>query len=220
MILYDGNAPGPNVVTVRLFVLERGGLALDVETVDLVNLANRRPAYKAQVNARGELPALRLDDGVVITEITAICRYLDEVVVGGHGLCGSTAETRAVITMWARRVYLEICDPVVAWWRGGEDAENFYRGNRLLMPEARRSHRLAAETGLNRLDDDLDGRDFIGGDDISLADIVLYGFMGAMDRGVPWLRSPGRANIAAWFNRMAQRPAAQDMMKPLPARIG
>jgi hypothetical protein len=46
MILYDANAPGPNPVTVRLFILERGGLAFDVETIDLANLENRGNAFK------------------------------------------------------------------------------------------------------------------------------------------------------------------------------
>lgn len=41
MLLYDGNAPGPNPVTVRHFILERGGLTLDVQQIDLAHLANR-----------------------------------------------------------------------------------------------------------------------------------------------------------------------------------
>ena len=73
MILYDANAPGPNPVTVRLFAHERGGLGFDVVTIDLVGLENRKRPYLTGVNARGEVPALRLDDGSVLTEITAIC---------------------------------------------------------------------------------------------------------------------------------------------------
>lgn len=42
MTLHD--APyAPNPFTVRLFIAERGGLTLDVETVDLAHLANREP---------------------------------------------------------------------------------------------------------------------------------------------------------------------------------
>jgi glutathione S-transferase len=219
MILYDANAPGPNPVTVRLFILERGGLEFDVETIDLANLANRRKAYRDTVNARGEVPALRLGDGEIITEITAICGYLDEVAAGGRRLDGATPQARARVRMWTRRAYLEICHPMVSWWRGTDAAENLYRGNRVLQPEAQRSHRLAAEVGLNHLDDDLEGRAFLCGDEISTADIVLYGFMGAMSFGVPWLNPPGRTNVAAWFERMAARPASQKMMQPLQARV-
>ncbi|MCG8463706.1 MAG: glutathione S-transferase N-terminal domain-containing protein, partial [Xanthomonadales bacterium] len=75
MIFYDANAPAPNPATVRQFIIERGGINLDVEHIDINNLENRRDEYLNNVNERGELPALRLDDGTVITEITAICTY-------------------------------------------------------------------------------------------------------------------------------------------------
>lgn len=73
MIFYDARQPGPNPVTVRLFVHERRGLKFDVQLIDLAGLENRKRPYRENVNARGEVPALRLDDGKVITEITAIC---------------------------------------------------------------------------------------------------------------------------------------------------
>lgn len=219
MILYDANAPGPNPVTVRLFIHERGGLDLDVVTVDLASLANRAKPYRTTVNARGEVPALRLDDSRVITEITAICGYLDEVAKGGRRLFGTSPEERAQIAMWVRRVDLEIAQPFVTWWRGTEAGENLYRGNRILFPEARTTNRRLAEAGLNQLDDDLDGREFIAGDEVTMADILLYGFMGAMIGIVPWLNPPGRKNVAAWYDRMAARAASQAMMTPLPARV-
>lgn len=219
MILYDANAPGPNPVTVRLFVHERGGLSFDVETVDLANLANRAKAYRTTVNARGEVPALRLDNGKVITEITAICGYFDEVAKGGRRLFGETPEERAEIHMWTRRVDLEICLPFVTWWRGTDAGENLYRGNRILFPEARHNMRRLAEAGLNQLDDDLDGKAFIAGDQLTMADIMLYGFMGAMIGIVPWLNPPGRTNVAAWYERMAKRASAQAMMSQFDSRI-
>lgn len=219
MILYDGNAPGPNPVTVRLFVFERGGLSFDVETVDLANLANRAKAYRTTVNARGEVPALRLDNGKIITEITAICGYFDEVAKGGRRLFGETPEERAEIHMWTRRAYLEICLPAVTWWRGTDAGENLYRGNRILFPEAKRNMRLLAETGLNQLDDDLERKTFIAGDQITMADIMLYGFMGAMLMAIPWFNPPGRRNVAAWFERMAARKASQKMMTAFDKRV-
>ncbi|MCD9030202.1 glutathione S-transferase family protein [Luteimonas sp. Y-2-2-4F] len=221
MILYDANAPGPNPVVVRLFVHERGGLRFDVQTIDLVGLENRKPAYLRDVNARGEVPALRLDDGRVITEITAICGYFDEVATGGRRLFGGTPEARAEIHMWTRRAYLEIVLPFVTWWRGTEAAEVAYRGHRLLMPEARRSHRLLADQGLNRLDDELEGRRFVAGDEVTMADILLYGFMGSniATGEIPWLDVPQRPHVAAWLGRMAARASSRKMMASLEARI-
>lgn len=221
MIFYDAKQPGPNPVTVRLFVHERGGLRFDVETIDLAGLENRKRPYRDDVNARGEVPALRLDNGGVITEITAICGYFDEIAKGGRRLCGDTPEDRAEIHMWTRRMYLEVVLPFVTWWRGTEAAENAYRGHRILMPEARRSNRLLADQGLNQLDEDLDGRSFIAGDDLTTADVLLFGFMGSTTASgeIPWLNVPQRPNVAAWFDRMGAREASRKMMTPLQTRV-
>lgn len=221
MILYDANAPGPNPTTVRLFVHERGGLRFDVVTIDLVGLENRKRPYLTEVNARGEVPALRLDDGSILTEITAICGYFDEIAQGGRKLFGTTPQERAVIHMWTRRAYLEVVLPFVNHWRGGEAAENAYRGHRILQPEARRSNRLLAERGLNQFDDDLDGQTFLAGDDISMADILLYAFMATQieGEGTPWLDVPQRPNVAAWYARMGERESSRQMLASLPARV-
>lgn len=222
MIFYDAKQPGPNPAVVRLFVLERQGLRFDVELIDLAALENRKPAYRNTVNVRGEVPALRLDNGTIITEITAICGYFDEIAEGGRRLYGETPEERAEIHMWTRRAYLEIVLPFVTWWRGTDAAEEAYRGHRILMPEATRSHRRLADQGLNQFDDDLDGKTFIAGDDVTMADILLYGFMGTniATGEIPWLNVPQRPNIAAWFDRMAARETSGRIMMPLPSRVG
>jgi glutathione S-transferase len=221
LIFYDAKQPGPNPTVVRLFVHERRGLRFDVELIDLAGLENRKPAYRNTINARGEVPALRLDNGRIITEITAICGYFDEVAEGGQRLFGDTPEDRAEIHMWTRRAYLEVVLPFVSWWRGTEAAENAYRGHRILMPEAKRSNRLLADQGLNQFDEDLEGKIFIAGDNLTMADIMLYGFMGPVTATgeVPWLNVPQRPNVAAWFDRMAAREASQKIMSPLPARV-
>lgn len=221
MILYDAKQPGPNPAVVRLFVHERRGLRFDVELIDLAGLENRKPAYRNTINARGEVPALRLDNGRIITEITAICGYFDDIAEGGRRLFGDTPEGRAEIHMWTRRAYLEVVLPFVTWWRGTDAAEEAYRGHRILMPEAKRSHRLLADQGLNQFDDDLEGKSFIVGEELTMADVMLYGFMGTnMATGeIPWLNVPQRPNIAAWFDRMATRASSEKMMSPLPARI-
>lgn len=94
-------------------------LSFQAETIDLANLANRGKLYRSTVNPRGEVPALRLDDGRVVIEITAVCEYFDEMAAGGRSLIGETPEERATVRMWTRRVDMEIAQPMVAWWRGG-----------------------------------------------------------------------------------------------------
>ncbi|WP_058833639.1 glutathione S-transferase family protein [Luteimonas abyssi] len=213
MKLYDGGV-SPNPFTVRLFIAERGGLSLEVEAVDLLNLANRSEPYLS-VNPRGEVPALRLDDGTVLTEITAICEYLDEVAATGPSLVGQTAEQRAATRMWTRRVDLEAAQRFIDWWRGSEDADAFYRGHRVTQSAGREANRRIAEQGFGRLDQDLAGRSFFFGERPGLADILLFAFMFTMKDAIPWLNPPDRTNVAGWFTRMSERPSVSAAQQPV-----
>lgn len=217
MILYDADAPGPNPVTVRLFALERGGLHFDVEVVALSILQNRSADF-ARINPRGEVPALRLDDGRVLTEITAICEYLDEVAEGGTSLIGETAEERALTRMWTRRADFEIAQPLVAWWRGGSDAQAYYQGHRILGPDAQGYHKTLTEDGLARFDAELADKPFLAGDRITLADILLYAFYATMGATAPWAAADSRPNFAVWLARMGERDSAKAMFEPLRSR--
>jgi len=161
MLLYDALAPNPLVV--RLFILERQGLSLQTVKVDITNLMNRRLAYRTNVHPRGTLAALRLDNGHVLTEITAICEYLDEVAVGGKSLFGSNAEERAETRMWLRRMDLETAQPVIEWFCNDVATVDFYKGNRMPVPEARTPQKVVINQYLNLLDDELEGTMFLCG---------------------------------------------------------
>lgn len=218
MKLYDGQAANPYVV--RLFIQERGGLALDVQQVDIMNLENRKRAFRTNVNPRGELPALRLDNGQVLTEITAICEYLDEVAQGGESLFGQTPTERAETRMWLRRMDLEIAQPVISWYRNDPATIDFYKGNRIPTPEARVNQKVVINQFLNLLDDELEGKKYLCGDRFSAADIHFYGLLKLMVMHVAeWVLSPGRENVVAYFRRMDDRKASQDAMSPFTSRV-
>jgi glutathione S-transferase len=212
MKLYD--APASNTMVVRLFILERGGIDMDVEPVDIMTMENRKPAYVKHVNPRGELPALRISDDFVLTEITAICEYLDEVAQGGSSLIGATALERAETRMWLRRMDLEIAQPVMDWYRNDPETIAFYRGNRTPCPEARLPGKLAINRALNRLDDELDGRQYLCGDRFSAADIHFYGLIKLMLVPMPWVADPAWKNFKAYLERMDARRASQDAVQP------
>ena len=179
----------------------------------LSTLENRGKKYRDTVNPRGELPALRLNDGRVLTEITAICEYFDEIASGGRTLIGSTAEERAFTRSWTRWADLEIAQGVTNWWRGSGDAINFYRGNRVVFREGQFELRQMADHGLNAMDDHLDGREFICNDERPmLADILLFSFLFTMSGTGPWINNAGRKNVAAWFKRMEARPSREAAM--------
>ncbi|HEY5289898.1 MAG TPA: glutathione S-transferase N-terminal domain-containing protein, partial [Caulobacteraceae bacterium] len=71
------NSIGPNPRVVKMFMVEKG---LDIEhtQVDLMAGENRQEGY-GKLNPSQTLPALEVDDGAVLAEITAICEYLEEL---------------------------------------------------------------------------------------------------------------------------------------------
>ena len=108
---------GPNPRTVKMFIAEKGIDVPRVE-VDLMAGDNRRPPYTDK-NPAGQLPCLELDDGTFLSEILPICEYLEEK----HprpALVGSTPEERAATRMWARRIDLNIVEPISNGFRYGE----------------------------------------------------------------------------------------------------
>ena len=100
------NSVGPNPKVVRMYMAERG-IEANTEEVDLMGGVNRQSDY-LKLNPAGTTPALELDNGDVISEITCICEYLDDLD-GGSSLIGTTPEERAETRMWVRRIDLGIC---------------------------------------------------------------------------------------------------------------
>lgn len=197
------NSLGPNPQVVRMFAAERG-IDLDKVEVDLMAGENRQDAYLAK-NPAGQLPALELDDGTVIAEITAICEYLDEVSPGDP-LMGSTPEEKALARMWARRIDLGICEPLANGFRFSEGLELF-KPRMMTRPEAAEGLKAMAQDKLAWLNTQLEGKEFIGGSKIGLADILLYCFL-TFGANVGQPLNPDNKNVSAWFERMQSRPSA------------
>ena len=101
MKLYVDAGRAPNPRRVRIFLAEKG-VTLPTEAVDLGAQAHKAPAYRA-INPMQRLPALALDDGTVIAESIAICRYI-EALHPRPPLFGEGALEQALIEMWQRRV--------------------------------------------------------------------------------------------------------------------
>ena len=197
------NSLGPNPQVVRMFAAERG-IDLELVEVDIMAGENRQDEY-VQRNPSGQLPCLQLDDGSYIAEVTAICEYLDEVN-SGDSLIGSTPEQKANTRMWTRRVDLGICEPLANGFRFSEGLELF-KNRMIVRPEAAEGLKAIAQDRLSWLDKQLEGRDFIAGDSVSLADVLLFCFL-AFGANVGQPLNPDNKNVAAWFERMQSRPSA------------
>lgn len=200
MKLYTSVGPNPRVV--KMFMAEKG-ITLDMVTVDLRAGENRQEAF-LKVNPSGQTPALALDNGSNLTEITAICEYLEEKTPS-PALVGTTAEERAATRMWTRRVDLKVCEHLANGFRFGEGLPMFQSRMRCL-PDAAPGLKLIAQDGIQWFEDNFQGP-WIVGDRFTLADILLFSFLdfGAMV-GQPL--DPKFTKINEWFNRVKARPSA------------
>lgn len=192
----------PNPDRVKFFLQEKG--ALDrVERVELVipKMDHFSADYRAK-SPLSQVPALELDDGFALTESRAICTYL-EGVFPEPNLMGADARERAEIEMWDRRVELLYFLPLAAWFRNTHPA----------MAELEKPQS-AEWAGISRdratrmadfFDERLGQSPFVAGSRFTIADITLFvslGF-GRVMKFKPW---ETRANLAAWRDRMAERP--------------
>ena len=130
MKLYNSIGPNPRIV--RMFMAEKG-IEMPKQTVDLRGGENRQAEHLKR-NPHGQMPTLELDDGSYLSEITAICEYLEEKKPK-PALIGATPEERAECRMWTRRVDLNICEPLANGYRFGE-ALKFFEKRIPVAPEA------------------------------------------------------------------------------------
>ena len=203
MKLYTSVGPNPHVV--RMFLAEKG-VELPMQEIDIRGGEGRREPYTSKVNSRGQLPALELDDGSVLCEITAICEYLDEKFPNPP-LVGTTPEERAQTRMWTRRADLYINEPMGNGFRAAEGRKMFEPRMRLVSIEAAADLKAIAQDNLQWLDGQLAGKSFLCGERLTMADIVLFGFLNFGARvGQPI--DAAHKNVQAWFDRMAARPSA------------
>jgi glutathione S-transferase len=196
------NSVGPNPKVVRMFMAERGIDIPKVE-IDLRGGENRQLPYLAK-NPAGQLPALELDDGTVLAEITAICEYLDEITQG-PSLIGTTPLERAETRMWTRRVDLNIVEPMVSGFRFS-DGLRMFQTRIHCIPQAADDLKQIAQKNLTWLDSLMGGKTFICGDRLTLADILLFCFVDFF-AGVKQPINQTNTNIVGWHARMKARPS-------------
>jgi len=198
------NSIGPNPQVVRTFMAERG-ISLEMEEVDIMGGENRQADY-LKVNPAGQLPALLLDDGTLLTEITVICEYLDESQPGAR-LMGDTPKARAQVRSWTRWADLNVCEPLTNGFRYAEGLPMFESRMRCL-PEAADGMKACAQDKLAWLNEQWGNRQYLAGDTFSLADILLSTFLGFGEQvGQPLNRE--LETVSAWYDRCMARDSAK-----------
>ncbi len=213
MQLYDSFGPNPRAM--RMFLAEKG-ITIPKTDVDLMKGENRQPPYTDR-NPGGQLPALELDNGKCIGETVAIWEYLEEKHPNPP-LIGSTPEERAEARQWQRRIELRITENLYNGFRFSEGADLF-RPRMRILPEAAAGLKAVVQDNLKWLDALLEGRQFIAGNRLTMADIILYC---ALDfgAGVGQKIDPSLKNVTAWFQRMDSRPSAKASLHPAAGQVG
>jgi len=201
MKLYS-SALAPNPRRVRVFLAEKG-IEVPIVDVDIAKSENRKPAFLAK-NPLGGVPVLELDDGTIIAESTAICRYFEETNPDPP-LMGVDAKDRAIVEMWLRRVEFEVAFPIMQTFRNTHD---FFKGRIPQVPEWGAVCKKRAIQQMAWLDGELADRPFVAGDRYTIADITLL--IGIDFGRVSDIRiDPEHKNLTRWYGEVASRPSAK-----------
>lgn len=201
MKLFDGGK-APNPRRVRVFLAEKG-IEVPVVRVDMGAFEHKQQDVASR-NPLQRLPVLELDDGTVLTESVAICRYFEELhpepALFGRGALG-----KALVEMWQRRIELNLFLPVGFAFRHIHPAMKTWEVPQ--VPEWGEVNKPKALDFLSLLDKELAGREFAAGDAFSIADItglIAIDFMKPARIAVPEELS----NVRRWHAALSARPSA------------
>jgi glutathione S-transferase len=199
----------PNARRVRFFIAEKG-ITIPTKAVDLGAKEQFSDAYRA-INPRSQVPTLLLADGSVITEVLAIWRYLEEAYPQTP-LLGTSAKTKALVTMWERRAEL---DGFAAVMEGVRNAIAGLKGRALSGPHAYEQIPELIERSKQRManfyadfDERLASVPFVAGEEFSAADITT---LVTVDFATNALNMPIPDKYTAfqkWYDKTSSRPAA------------
>lgn len=158
MKLFDGGR-APNPRRVRVFLAEKG-IEVPLVPVDMGALEHKQQAVSSR-NPLQRLPVLELDDGTIITESVAICRYFEELNPEPP-LFGQGALGKAKVEMWQRRIELNLLSSVAQAFRHIHPAMKEWEVPQ--VPEWGEANKPKAVEFLKLLDAELAQREFAAGD--------------------------------------------------------
>jgi glutathione S-transferase len=202
MKLYDSNR-APNPRRVRIFLAEKD-ISLPTEQVDMMKGEHKTSEYAA-INPLQRMPALVLDDGTIITESIAICRYF-EAQQPEPPMFGVGAKDIALVEMWNRRCEINLLLIVANVFRHLHPAMK-----ELEVPQVAawgEANRPRVAEFLEILDAQLAQNKFVAGVRYTVADItaqVAVDFMKPSKLAVP----DTLANLKRWHAEVTARPSAR-----------
>lgn len=208
MKLYD-SAWAPSPRRVRIYLAEKG-IEVPREAIDLRRDEHFADAYLA-INPRGTVPALALDDGEVITESAAICRYF-EALHPEPSLFGTDPIDIARIESWTRRIENDGYVAAVYAFRNSKPALDG-RGAAgkwppiPIIPDLATRGAIMWGAFIDGLEARLSGREWIAGDDFSFADITALVTID-FARGAKLIVPADCTAVLRWHAAVSARPSA------------
>lgn len=199
----------PNPRRVQMFLVEKN---IDIEyiQVNVRNGENRESEYLA-INPKSGVPALQLDNGNVISESMAICRYFDAVKPEPF-IFGNTPEERGLVEMWNRKIEIEGMNPVGECLRNSSEA---FKDRAVPDPRVTKQIPELAVRGSmlgNRFLDDIDKKlsesEYVAGKNFSMADINLYVFLDFAS-WVKVIPNDDHKNLLKWKESVSKRESAK-----------
>jgi glutathione S-transferase len=201
MKLFDGGR-APNPRRVRIFLAEKG-IEVPLVSIDMGAMQHRGNEITIR-NPLQRLPVLELDDGTILTESIAICRYFEELHPEPP-LFGTEALGKALVEMWQRRMELNLFTCVTQAFRHTHPAMKEWEVPQ--VPDWGEANKPKAQAFLELLDRELADREFVAGDQYSVADItglVAMDFLKPARISVP----EGLRNVLRWHQALRSRPSA------------
>jgi len=190
-----------NPARVQFFLAEKG-LEIERVAVNLMAGEHKTDSYR-KLAANGRVPALQLDDGTVICESVAICRYL-EALHPEPPLLGRNPLERARVEMLDRMMEFELMLPMAMAFRHTFPAMKALEDQ---VTEFGEKQRLVGQSRMRRLDRELAGKQFLLGDTFCIADITAWCSL-RFFRVSGFEVTEELANLHAWYQRIKARPAA------------
>ncbi len=208
MKLYDF-ALAPNPRRVSMFLAEK---AVEIPSVQ-VNTREREQfsdSFKA-INPRCIVPALELDDGTVIVESVAICRYIEEMHPNPP-LFGRDAKEKAVVEMWNRHAEF---DAVAAAAEMVRNSAPMFEDRGLAglpggvpqIPELVERGRHTLDRFFSFANDRLSAHAYLAGDAFSIADITAFIALDFSQRA-QYEAPSSLKNVQRWRDIINNRPSS------------
>ncbi len=208
MKFYDcSTAPSPR--RVRIFMAEKG-IELATVQVALRNGEQLRPEFR-RLNPWCTVPVLELDDGTCISEVVAVCRYLEEVHPEPP-LLGVDAQEKAVVAMWGHRFEIDGLYAVAEVLRNSAPglAGRAVTGPHEVaqIPELAERGRVRVTRFFRALDERLGEAEFVAGPRYTMADITAQVAVDFAAR-LALALADDQEHVKRWHQAVSQRPSAQ-----------